>query len=42
MSKYLLIMTAVTKTTTRTMMIMMIAMTTMEATIPTKMEKLIN
>ena len=39
MSMHLLIMTAVTRTTTRTMTIMRIAMMTIEATIPTKVDK---
>ena len=39
MSMHLLIMTAVIRTTTRTMTIMRIAMMTIEATIPTRVDK---
>ena len=39
MSMHLLIMTAVTKITTTTMMIMKIAMTTIEAIIPIKVDQ---
>ena len=41
MNVYLLIMIAVTKITTRTMTIMRIAMITIDATTPTKVDKII-